>query len=221
MANIGPGANSAVPSLLKAIQQGGDKESNFASIAYCLGKIGPGAAAAEPALLGLLKGPDRNAAVLSAWALGQIRPNSAEIAGKTVPVLVEGLAMPVEQCRLLAAEALGGLGPLAKDSATALQKATTDADQDVREAAAKATIAVQGAVAPQSAREPEAIKPGDSVITVEDSVVMKSGSAVVARVAKGTELRVLEVRTPWVAVQTTIDGKPTTGWVLQPQVKKP
>ena len=72
LGNIGPGAKDAVPALVKALQQGEDEESNFASVVYALGRIGPGAAAAEPVLVGLLQSADRNLALLSAWALAQI-----------------------------------------------------------------------------------------------------------------------------------------------------
>ena len=221
LAHIGPGAKDAVPALIKSLQQGEDKEASAASIAHCLGKIGPAAAAAEPELLALLKGPDRNAAVLSAWALGQIRPNSADIAAKTVPVLVEGLALPIIHCRRLAAEALADLGPLAKVATAALQKAASDADPGVRAAAAKAISAVGGAAPPDTSHASAAIKPGDSVIATEDVVAMKSGTTVAARFAKGTELKVLEIQAPWVGVQAAADGQSQIGWVLQTQVKKP
>ena len=50
---------------------------------------------------------------------------------------------------------------------------------------------------------------------------MMSEKSVVARLAKGTQVKVLEIRAPWVAVQATLEGQPTTGWVLQTQIGKP
>jgi HEAT repeat protein len=142
LANIGPGAKDAVPALVKALQQGEDKDPNFCSIVYALGKIGPDAAAAQPVLLDLLKNPDRNLALMSAWALTHIQGATAESAAKTMPVLIEGLAFAMPQSRQLAAEALGGLGPLAKDAGAALQKASTDEDKAVRAAVAQALAAI-------------------------------------------------------------------------------
>ena len=111
LAKIGPGAKAAVPALTKAFQ-GGEGADDHA-IAYALGKIGPDAAAAEPALIAALGSSDNSLAVVSAWALGQIRPGSAELAAKTVPVLIAGLRPPLPQSRQAAAEALGSLGHLA------------------------------------------------------------------------------------------------------------
>ncbi len=167
------------------------------------------------------------ATAIAIWrwsALGpwrSIDPAPAEIAAKTVPVLIEGLALPLPQCRLSAAEALDRLGPLAKDAAPALQKASTDVDEAVRDEAAKALTAVQ-----QPAPKPESgaaklIARGDLVVTLEPDVAMMSEKTVVAKLPKATQLKVLEVRAPWVAVQATIEGKPTTGWVLQTQIAKP
>ena len=143
LANIGPGAKAAVPALAKALRQEKDTEPNLSAIAYCLGRIGPDAASAQPELLALLKSADRSAALLSAWALNQIQVKSAEIAAKALPVLIEGLTLPTAKCRQLAAEGLQDLGPLAKDAATALERASADEDKDVRDAAAKALKAVQ------------------------------------------------------------------------------
>ena len=147
LGNIGPGAKDAVPALTKVLEQADDRDLNFAAIAFALGKIGPGAAAAESALLKQLESKDDNVRLLSAWALAQIDPASADVAAKAVPVLTAGLALPVLEDRLLSAEALGGFGPLAKSAAEALKKASTDENKDVQEAAAKALKAVEQAVA--------------------------------------------------------------------------
>ena len=49
-----------------------------------------------------------------------------------------GLSDSLPETRKAAAEALGDLGPLARDAIPALQKATKDDSKAVREAAAKA-----------------------------------------------------------------------------------
>jgi HEAT repeat protein len=76
--------------------------------------------------------------------LNKIHPASADMAAKTVPVLVAGLSDPLAKNRQAAVEALGELGPLAKDAAAALEKAQGDKDRAVREAAAKALKSVRG-----------------------------------------------------------------------------
>jgi HEAT repeat protein len=221
LGHIGPGAKEAVPGLLKILESGKDENLNFTAIAYSLGQIGPDAVAAQPALLDLLGNADRYLALVSAWALAHIDPAPAAIAAKTVPVLIEGLGLPLPQCRLSAAEALGRLGPLAKDAAAALQKASTDVDDAVRDAAAKALTAVQQPAAKTESGAVKLIVRGDLVVTLEAGVAMMSEKSVVARLPKAAQLKVLEVRAPWVAVQATIEGKPTTGWVLQTQIGKP
>ena len=160
LGDIGPGAKDAVPALTKALDQPDDKDMNFAAIAFALGKIGPGAAAAESALLKQLESKDDNVRLLSAWALAQIDPASADVAAKAVPVLTAGLALPVVEDRLLSAEALGGFGPSAKSAAEALKKAATDENKDVQEAAAKALKAVEQAVAAMLRRPPPRAEAG-------------------------------------------------------------
>jgi HEAT repeat protein len=220
LGKIGAAAKSAVPALLKTLQSPTELEANRASIAFALGKIGPDAAEAQPALDAALKNSDRSLALMAAWALNQIQPGG-EIAAKTVPVLIEGLALPVPECRQLAAEALGRLGAAAKAAATALEQATHDEDRDVRNAAAAALTAVGGPAPKTSAAEAAAIKNGDVVLAADDDVPLKAGNDTVARLAKGTPLKVLEVRAPWVAVKVKIDNESKIGWVLQKQVIKP
>lgn len=142
LAKIGPGAKAAVPELVKLLTKG--DESTAPTAAYALGKIGPDAAAAAPALSKTLQGSDALLALMSAWALTQIQPASPDVARKTVPVLIAGLAAPLPISRQAAAEALGSLGPRAKDARAALQKALQDNDEGVRQAASQAITSVGG-----------------------------------------------------------------------------
>ncbi len=224
LGDIGPGAKDAVPALTKALEQADDRDLNFGAIAFALGKIGPGAAAAESALLKQLESKDDNVRLLSAWALAQICPASADVAAKAVPVLAAGLALPVVEDRLLSAEALGGFGPLAKSAAESLKKAATDENKDVQEAVATALKAVeQTAAAPTTpTTAPSAAGqyvPGDFVVTVEDKVEIGVKGSPGEIVPKGTKLKVLEIRGSWIGVR--IDGKDKTGWVLGEQVGRP
>jgi HEAT repeat protein len=228
LGNIGPGAKDAVPALVKALEQADDRDLNFAAIAFALGKIGPGAAAADLALLKQLQSKDDNVRLLSAWALGQIHPASADIAAKVVPVLTAGLALPELEVRLLSAEALGGFGPMAKSAAEALKKASTDQNKGLQEAVAKALKAIEQAAAvltapttPATATIPAAgtLKPGDFVVTVEDKVEIGVKGSQGEIVPKGTKLKVLQIRGSWIGVR--LDGKDASGWVLGEQVRKP
>jgi len=209
---IGPAAKEAVPALVQALQQPEDKDSNFCAIACSLGKIGPGAAAAQAVLLEKLASPDGNLSLMSGWALTEICPASAEVAAKTVPVLTGALAQPLPQGRELAAEALGRLGPLAKDAAAALEKAAADEDKDVREAAAAALSAVRQPAA-GTAGASAAIQPGGFVVAPADGLKVRMGERVLAQVPKGSRLKVLQLQGDWIGVEIMLDGKRVAGWV--------
>ncbi len=73
-----------MPALVKAFENG--EGSNDHAIAFALGQIGPDAAAAEQVLGGALKSSDSQLSLVCAMALTQIKPGSAELAAKTVPV---------------------------------------------------------------------------------------------------------------------------------------
>jgi len=139
---IGPAAKEAVPALAKALE-GDDKDGNDVEVAMALGRIGPDAAAAVPALVKLLDSANADLAEMSAWSLSRVSPESVTIAAKAVPVLVKPLTTSTPQCRVLAAEGLGNFGPLAKDAAPALEKATADDDPAVAAAAKKALTSVK------------------------------------------------------------------------------
>jgi HEAT repeat protein len=231
LGNIGPAASRAVPALIKALQQADETDFNLAAIEFALGKIGPGAASAESELLKELGSKDENVRVLSGWALAQIDPKSADVATKAVPVLIAGLTLPEQGDRLFSAEGLEGFGPLAKSAEEGLKKATTDANKYVKEEAAKALKALERPVpavtAPSAATTESpaapsaavALKPGDFVVTVEEQVEIGVKGSQGDTVAKGTRLKVLEIRGKWIGVR--IDGKTKTGWVLGEQIGRP
>jgi HEAT repeat protein len=221
LAKIGPAAKAAVPALLKSLLKSYEKGegTNDHALVYALGRIGPDAVTAEPVLTEALKSDDRALAVVSAWALGQIRPASADIAAKTVPVLIAGLTAPLPQTRQAAAESLGSLGPLAKDALPSLQKAAGDRDDNVRNAVAGALKSVGSA--PQSQTPAAAAKPlvrGNVVVTLKADVPLRVENSVIALLPKGTQLMVIDLRGQWVGVQFSMGGHPTTGWVLQTEV---
>jgi HEAT repeat protein len=234
LGNIGPGAKAAVPALVKALKESGNKDMNDSAIEYALGKIGADAKSAEAAIEDELASKDENVRMMGAWALAQIDPTSSDVAKKDLPVLIAGLSDEDAAERLLAAEALGDFGPLAKDAIEALQKATHDSDKNVAAAAAAALTAVQKnaananpgtspAPAPGPEKPAEAVvyKPGDQVVTLADGVEIgvlgKNGEIV----PKGTKLKVLEIRGSWIGVRVEKDGKQHNGWVLGDQIGKP
>ncbi len=135
LGKIGPGAKSAVPALCAALQKEG---TNAHAIILALGDIGPDAVAADPLIIKAIGSKDGSLAVTAAAALTEIHPGSAQAAGKAIPVLVACLTDSLPETREAAAEALGDLGPLARSSAPALQKAAQDDVKAVRAAAAKA-----------------------------------------------------------------------------------
>jgi HEAT repeat protein len=223
LAKIGPGAKAAVPALLKSFQKGDD--ANNHAIAYALGKIGPDAAAAQPALEAALKGGDDSLALVSAWALGKINPGSADVAGRTIPVLIVGLTAPLPQSRQAAAEALGNLGPLAKEAVPALEKAGGDPDANVSKAVAEALKSIGAKPQTPEAKTPAAKTPGTKtiqsgsvVVTLKSNVPIRRDTFVLARLPKGSQLTVLEVRGQWVGVRYSMGGNSVAGWVLQTEV---
>jgi HEAT repeat protein len=143
LGKIGPAAKSAVPALCAALQQKG--ETNAHAIILALGEIGPQAAVAEPLVLKAMDSKDRSLAVIAARTLTQIQPpsSSSQTAAKAVPVLVAGLGDPLPETRKAAAESLAALGPLAREAAPALEKASKDDVKAVREAAVKALKSIQ------------------------------------------------------------------------------
>ena len=153
-------------------------------------------------------------AEVSAWALVQIQPASAEVAAETVPLLSTALSSPLPAARRGAAEALGALGPLAKSAADALKRAADDEDPAVAKAATEALKAVSSPKTKPAAAE-------GTVVTLQDGVDVMVGKLSIAKLPKGTSLRVLSTQGVWIGVAVEIDGQRKTGWVMQSQVGKP
>lgn len=152
LANIGPDARAAVPSLIEALQSDvvatGKDEENFNVLtkapirliaAYALGRIGPDARAAVPALTTALSGPDSRVRLAAARALGRM----GEAARPAVPNLVRlATRESNNQVAVQAAESLRELGPIARKGLIA---AMHDADVEVRVNALGVLTEVRGA----------------------------------------------------------------------------
>jgi HEAT repeat protein len=231
LAKIGAPAAAAVPELTKAVEKAmadaGDKgvdqqaDTTGCAAAYALGRIGPAAAPAASALLKATASREAALSLAGAWALAQIEPASAEAAAKTVPILVTGLVHAVAKFRQGAAESLGNLGPLAKDALDPLQKAAKeDPDQAVRQAAAQAVEKISQPAA-KTEPAPKTIAPGAIVVTLQDDVPLQRGTEALARLPKGTELKVLMLEGDWVGVRAVVGGQVKNGWVQKSQVGWP
>src|SRR5262245_19293553 len=141
LAKIGPAASASVPALSAALKQ--TECPNPHAIAYALGKMGPAAAAAKPDLMNQLGSKDQSVAVVAAWALTRVDPQSSDTANKVVPVLIAGHGDPRAESRQMAAETLGGLKSAAKAAIPALEKASSDENRAVRDAATEALRAIR------------------------------------------------------------------------------
>ncbi len=141
LAKIGPAAAGSVPALSAALKQ--SDCPNPHAILYAIGKMGPAAAGAKPELLNLIGSKDHSVAVVAAWALTQVDPQSAEMSANVVPVLTAGLGDSRPETRQMAAQALGGLKSGAKQAIPALEKAASDESGAVRDAASEALRAIR------------------------------------------------------------------------------
>lgn len=128
---------AAIPQLLALVQAQGDSRAAWA--AFSLGEMGPTAISAAPQLL---KGVEPVGDVLStacAIALARIAADP-----RTVPHLVRIIeSADPRYPRSAAANALGGLGPLAITAMPALEILLSDDDPDCRAAAQEALDAIK------------------------------------------------------------------------------
>jgi hypothetical protein len=129
----------AAREILPAFQR--DEENARLGAARAAGLLGPEAADTVPRLMGLLAQdtPPRvkQAAIL---ALGRVGPKAAA----AVPLLEQELGSRSARFRELAAHALGGIGPAARQAAGALRRAARDPEPGVQ-AAAQRTLKLLGA----------------------------------------------------------------------------
>lgn len=159
--NMGPEANTAVPALINALKD----HTNYYYPAMALGKMGPAAKESIPTLVIELKTDDDDVRLQVALALVSIDPSRAvpaipalahtlkqyvddesgiseaaaealvKIGKPAVPVLIYSLNDKNRKVRSLSAQALGKIGPHAKNAETALNNLLKDKDPHVRKAA--------------------------------------------------------------------------------------
>jgi HEAT repeat protein len=139
---IGPKAAPAVEPVAAALADS-DRDVMLTA-GYCLGKIGPGAKSAVPALQKMLASDDKMAKLTGAWALLQIQPDDEAQGKKAVPLLAEALTHEREFVRIEAAMALGKLGKAAASALPALEAASGDHSEAVRDAVAEAIQKIKG-----------------------------------------------------------------------------
>jgi HEAT repeat protein/lysophospholipase L1-like esterase len=176
LGNLGGGAGAAVPALAKALEDPVPDVRSAA--AWALGGVGEAGAEAVPALVSLLGSETASARAGAAWALGRMGPKAKAPfvinalierfddpddavrfrAGDAVlglnpgPIALKPLLASLERTSALgrdaAAEALGGLGPAAREAVPALALALQDPREEVRWRAAWALGRIGGAARP-------------------------------------------------------------------------
>jgi HEAT repeat protein len=129
LAQLGPAARDAVPSLIGALT---DADSGVrAGAAHAIKEIGAGAGSAVPALVANLQVYQAEVRRSATLALGHIGP----AARPACPLLLECLLDPDEEVRYAAALSLGRIDPHYTEAAPALRDALRDASPKVRLAA--------------------------------------------------------------------------------------
>lgn len=118
LGGIGPAAKDAIPALIETLKDEDECVSGEAGIA--LGKIG---ATAVPALIKMLKDGDDQVRHSAAWVLG------SKIGSPAVPALIKTLGDKKWGVRASAVEALGQIGPAAKDALPVLIKILRNGDE--------------------------------------------------------------------------------------------
>jgi len=139
LGEIGPAAKEAVPALIKALSSENIRVRASASAA--LGQIGPAAKDAVPALTQTLSTDDQNNLRSSALeALEKIGVPTTELIVKKY--IADLLLEHDSKVRALAAQALGKIGPEAKQAFPSLTAALDDSNGKVRAKAAAALIEI-------------------------------------------------------------------------------
>jgi HEAT repeat protein len=127
LGKIGPAAKNAVPLLIEISKDKPPLSAARLAAVTALGQIGPEAKAAVPTLIDLLGEEETKAGPLrfeAARSLGLIGSASGEEAASALVALVENKKLG--PARIVAINALGQLGPTAKNAVTALKKAGED-----------------------------------------------------------------------------------------------
>jgi HEAT repeat protein len=138
LAKIDPAAKeiqNAIPLILeKLLGYDGDGSDGARAVgAAALGDLGPIAISAVPALLKRLKDEEGDVRIAAGVALLKIAPEKN--ADAALAVIVAELKNPDLLIRILAADALGNLGPRARSLSTALNGVLKDPEPEVRQAA--------------------------------------------------------------------------------------
>src|SRR5262249_6447738 len=117
---MGPAAGAAVPALVNLLRGGKASPDVSRHVIETLGKIGPAATDAAPVLTGILGDKARlSEASAAAASLGRIGPAA-------VPALQNLLKAKDPYVRGRALEALGAVGPAAREAVPAVQEALKD-----------------------------------------------------------------------------------------------
>ena len=130
LAQMGPAAQAAVPTLLTEAKN--EKNPTRAGAAYALVKIG-----AKEVLPILMKGAqekeDKHYKMVCAWGLLALEPKNPEYLRASLPSVIGGLTHEWDLVRRESAQALGRVGPPAKQAVSALAKvAESDKSPAVR-----------------------------------------------------------------------------------------
>jgi HEAT repeat protein len=138
IAKIDPSAKeiqNAIPLILeKLLGYDGDGSDGARAVgATALGELGAAAVSALPALVKRLKDEEGDVRVAAAVALIKIAPEKHPEAA--LAAIVAELKNPDLLIRVIAADALGDLGPRARSTSAALNGAVRDPEPEVRQAA--------------------------------------------------------------------------------------
>lgn len=136
LAGMGEVAGPAIPEMAKLLKDESQPAEVRSAAAYALGKQGPAAASVVDALHTALKSDAEFLPNAAAWALTFIQPETQN--EKLIPYLVEGLDDPRPVARVEFCKALGTFEKLPKSALRALNQATEDDAEMVREAATEA-----------------------------------------------------------------------------------
>jgi HEAT repeat protein len=135
LGGIGPDAKDAIPTLIRLLKSGGEKERSL--MIHPLGRIG---AKAIPPVLELLE--DENPAI-RLCAIRVLRWMKEE-ATDALPSLIKLLEDEDRDVRLKAIETIGRIGPKAQDAVDNLAMFLDDDDKEFREAAQEAIANIKG-----------------------------------------------------------------------------